>query len=251
MDIASIIGLALGTAALVFSMSTDMAAFIDIKSVFVVFGGSVASLFVASPVKDLRTMLKAIIILFKRPSYSPQELIIRIVKYAEIARRDGILALENVTADIKDEFLVKGLQLAVDGTDPELIEQILTSEIDSIAERHSNARKVFDVMGKYAPAWGLIGTIMGLILLLKNLSNTAMIGPSMALALVTTFYGAIIANFVFLPMSDKLAKVDMEEKLQKEIILRGVIAIQSGDNPRIVEQKLKVFLPPSLRAKNN
>lgn len=247
MDLATIIGLVVGVTAIAFSASRDMQAFISLASMFVTIGGTIASLLVASPVRDLRRIVGVLRIVFKRPTYSAHELIVRIVKYAEIARRDGILALENVTSDIKDEFLVKGLQLAVDGTDPELIEQILSSEISAIEERHSNAKKIFEVLGKYAPAWGLIGTVMGLILLLKKLDDPSAIGPAMALALVTTFYGAVMANFVFLPIADKLAKIDGAEKLQKEIILRGVISIQSGDNPRIVEQKLRVFLPPAMR----
>ena len=249
MDLASIIGLIVGVGALLCGMSRDLQAFINIPSMVITVGGTIASMLVATPVRDLRRLVGVVTIVFKRPTYSAQELIVRIVKYAEIARRDGILALENVTADIKDEFLVKGLQLAVDGTDPELIEQILSSEITAIEERHKDAKKVFDVLGKYAPAWGLTGTIMGLILLLKKLDDPSSIGPAMAIALVTTFYGAVMANFIFLPMADKLGKIDGAERLQKEIILRGVISIQSGDNPRIVEQKLRVFLPPAMRTK--
>ena len=128
---------------------------------------------------------------------------------------------------------------------PEQIDQIMTTEMMMIEERHTDGRKVFEVLGKYAPAWGMIGTLIGLVLMLGNLSNFASIGPNMAVALITTLYGSIMANFLFLPMADKLDRRHKEETVLKQIITQGVMAIQVGDNPRIVAMKLRIFLPPS------
>ena len=137
--------------------------------------------------------------------------------------------------------------MAVDGTDPELIEAIMNNELDAIAERHDKGKAVFDAIGKYAPAYGMIGTLVGLVIMLMNMDDPEKIGPGMAVALLTTLYGSMFANMFALPLADKLGTRNEEELTLKMIILKGVMSIQSGDNPRIVEQKLKTFLPPSLR----
>jgi len=170
-----------------------------------------------------------------------------LVGYAEIARRDGILSLENATKDAEDAFIVKGIQMAVDGTDPELIEQIMNNELEAIATRHDRGKGVFDSIGRYAPAYGMIGTLVGLVIMLMNMDDPSKIGPGMAMALLTTLYGSMFANMFALPIADKLGARNDEELLFKTIIIKGVMSIQSGDNPRIVEQKLKTFLPPGLR----
>jgi len=166
-----------------------------------------------------------------------------LVKYAEIARRDGILALENVTSKISDPFLISGIQMAVDGTDPDLIETIMSNDLEAVQSRHAEGKALFDNAGKYAPAFGMIGTLIGLVVMLRNMSDPSAIGPAMAVALITTFYGALVANVFALPMAEKLALRSREEILLKQIIIKGVMSIQSGDNPRIVEQKLRTFLP--------
>ena len=203
---------------------------------------------VSIPARRLINSVRVIMRTFLYPKAAPIELINRMVQFAEIARRDGILALEGVTSDIQDEFLVKGIQLAVDGTDPELIEQIMSTELDNMVERHGAGRRVLEVATKYAPAWGMIGTLIGLILMLRKLDDPSSIGPNMAVALLTTMYGAVLANFILGPMADKLAIRTNEELLVKQIVVRGVLSIQSGDNPRIVEQRLRIFLPPKMRA---
>ena len=179
---------------------------------------------------------------FSKPK-DVKQLIADMVRYAEVARRDGILSLENMTRDMADEFVKSGIQMAVDGTDPELIEQVMTNELDAVAERHQQGKALFDNLGKYAPAFGMIGTLVGLVIMLQNMDDPSAIGPGMAIALLTTLYGALIANMVALPIADKLAVRSEEEALLKRIVIRGVISIQSGDNPRIVEQKLQTFLP--------
>jgi len=178
---------------------------------------------------------------------SVSELIDQLVGFAEIARRDGILSLENAAREVEDPFIVQGIQMAVDGTDPELIEAIMDNELEAIDDRHEQGKAIFDSMGKYAPAYGMIGTLVGLVIMLMNMDDPSAIGPAMAVALITTLYGSMFANMFALPIADKLSVRNNEELLFKTIIIKGVMSIQSGDNPRIVEQKLKTFLPPSLR----
>ena len=177
---------------------------------------------------------------------SPGPLIKQLVGFAETARRDGILALENVTEDIKDDYLVRGIRLAVDGTDPELIESIMETELEIMESRHNEVINFWNLVGKYAPVWGMLGTLIGLILMLADMRPET-IGPNMSIALITTYYGANMANLIAIPFADKLKGKHAEEGLIKSIILKGVMSIQSGDNPRIVQQKLNVYLPPKER----
>lgn len=228
----------------------DVGFFINAPSIILVVGGTLTILIFSIPISEAKRVFGV-----ARKAVFPEDnrveqLIQDLVSYAEIARRDGILSLENLTKDMKDEFIVRGIQMAVDGTDPELIDQILTSELDNTAGRHERAKAILDTMGKYAPAMGMIGTLIGLVIMLQNMSDPSKIGPGMAVAILTTLYGALLANTVFGPMSDRLARRSGEEMLYKSIIVKGVMAIQSGDNPRIVEQKLRTFLPPSARRKD-
>lgn len=221
--------------------------YLDIPSVILVGGTSISILFLCFPVRNLKEMFRVIKRAMFASNSSIEKLIEDLVSYAEIARRDGILSLENTTKDIDDPFIVRGIQMAVDGTDPELIEQIMNTELENIVERHEVGKGLFDAVGKYAPAYGMIGTLVGLVAMLANMEDPAQIGAGMAIALLTTMYGAIIANAFALPLSDRLARRSAEEVLYKTIIIKGVMAIQSGDNPRIVEQKLRTFLPPGAR----
>ena len=254
MDLATIIGTLVGASLVgyaIFSGAGDSAGvFISPSSAMIVIGGAIASVMMSSPLalflKTGKFYTKA---LFHKEQ-STEKLIADLVGYAEIARRDGILSLENATKDAEDGFIVKGIQMAVDGTDPELIEQIMNNELEAIAERHDRGKGVFDAMGRYAPAYGMIGTLVGLVVMLMNMDDPAAIGPGMALALLTTLYGSMFANMFALPIADKLGARNDEELLFKTIIIKGVMSIQSGDNPRIVEQKLKTFLPPGLRNDN-
>ncbi len=226
-------------------------AFLDIPSVMIVIGGSFGAAMIAIPAGRLKAMGKVFGKAVKHKATSPQKLIEDLVSYAEVARRDGILSLESQCKDIEDPFIVRGIQMAVDGTDPELIEQIMSTELDNLVERHEAGRNIFATIGKYAPAFGMIGTLIGLVAMLANMDDPSSIGAGMAVALLTTMYGAILANVVFLPLADKLASRSAEEVLTKTIIIKGVMSIQSGDNPRIVEQKLTTFLPPSQRKEDD
>ena len=245
MDISTIIGILVGSGLLLWAILTKspIGAFIDPGSVAIVMGGAVSAALIAFPMRHFLNSARVVKQCFFTKKQDADALIGDMVRYAEVARRDGILALENMTQEITDPFIVRGIQMAVDGTDPELIETILMSEVEAIEQRHSEGKALFDCIGKYAPAFGMIGTLVGLVIMLGNMQDPSSIGPAMAVALLTTLYGAVIANLIALPMADKLGLRSREELLIKMIVIKGVMAIQSGDNPRIVEQKLRTFLP--------
>lgn len=250
MDVATLIGFIAGVGLILWAVTSksDLGAFMDGASVAIVLGGAMAAALISFPLGNVLGVLKVVKNAFFTKPRSTSALIKDLVSYAEVARRDGILSLENVVTDVKDPFIVSGIQMAVDGTDPELIQQIMTSELESVASRHEAGKALFDNVGKYAPAFGMIGTLIGLVVMLQNMDDPSGIGPAMAVALLTTLYGSLLANLVALPLADKLATRSEEELLLKAVVIRGVMAIQSGDNPRVVEQKLKSFLPHRLRA---
>ncbi len=249
MDLATIVGTILGFVLILLAMllGGSFGAYVDIPSVIIVIGGCVAALLTAFPLANLLKLPQVFQKAIKAPSSDPEKLIDQLVSFAEVARRDGILALESKTGEMQDELLVIGIKMAVDGTDPELIEQVLEADIENMMVRHSTGKGIFDAAGRYAPAFGMIGTLVGLVAMQSNMSDPSAIGGGMAAALLTTLYGAIIANVLFMPLADKLALRNEDEVLVKTIIVKGVMSIQSGDNPRVVEQKLKTFLPPSSR----
>lgn len=251
MDIATIMGLLAGLGVLSLSIvlnpGASFGAFIDYPSAAIVLGGAACATLIAFPLKQALAVLVVVKKAFTETPRDLAGLIQQLVGFAEIARRDGILALEGRMEDMEDDFVISGVQMAVDGTPAELIYDIMRSEIDTLANRHRVGRSLFEALGRYAPAFGMIGTLMGLIIMLGNMDDPNAIGPGMAVALITTLYGAIIANLVCLPIADKLAYYSRQELLAREIILRGVMSIQSGDNPRVVQQKLKTFLPPRQR----
>jgi len=223
--------------------------YIDIPSVVLVFGASITVVFFAIPVGYVKKIVAITKKAFFHKAPSIEKLIDDMVSFAEIARRDGILSLENAVKDIDDPFVVQGIQMAVDGTDPELIEQIMLTDLDNLVERHEVGKFIFDTVGKYAPAMGMIGTLIGLVAMLSDLSDPASIGAGLAVALLTTLYGSLVANAIAGPIADRLSRRSAEEVLYKTVIVKGVMSIQSGDNPRVVEQKLRTFLPPSQRPK--
>jgi chemotaxis protein MotA len=245
MDIATIIGLISGSALLLWAIMSkaDLGTFIDSGSIAIVIGGSISAAMISFPVQNLLGVAKVLKNCFFSKARNPISLIQELVHYAEVARRDGILALENVAGDIKDPFLVSGIQMAVDGTDPDLIETVMLSDLEAVESRHMEGKALFDNIGRYAPAFGMIGTLIGLVIMLQNMSDPDSIGPAMAIALLTTLYGALVSNLVALPLADKLGLRSREEMMLRMIVIKGVMSIQSGDNPRIVEQKLKTFLP--------
>ena len=249
MDLATIIGFVVAIGAVIMSISANgpLSAFWDPGSAFIVIGGTLAATLINYPLNDvlgIGGVLKNALF-YKAPS--PGETIKQLVHFAEMARREGILFLEKEMANIEDPFLKQGLQLAVDGTEPDLMRSIMSTEISYLQERHSIGAGIFDTMGAFAPAFGMIGTLIGLVLMLGSMEDPSSIGPAMAVALITTFYGAVMANIFFLPIAGKLKVRSSQEVLIKEIIMEGILSMQSGDNPRIVEQKLISFVAPKLR----
>ncbi len=252
MDIATIIGFGGCILLLVVSilMNGSLLTFVDVPSMMLVGGGAVAAMIYCFPLKQSLKLLSVLkkAVLSKTPD--PAENVAALVRLAEVARRDGILSLENHLSDgTYDDFMVRGLRMAIDGQDPAVIQAAMEQEVETLMERHTSGKGLFETLGKYAPAFGMLGTIIGLILMLKNMDDPAALGPGMALALVTTFYGSLLSNVFFLPMADKLGLRSDEEVGSKVLIIRGVMSIQSGDNPRIVQQKLMAFLDAKQRQK--
>ena len=250
MDLATIIGIIAGFGLVIVAIATGEGTsfFLSIQSVEIVFGGTLGATLINFPMKDLFSVMKVMSKVFTQAKISYSGTINKLVALAEKARREGILAIEMELETVDDDFLKSGIQYAVDGTEPEYIRAIMESELQSLDERHKLGQSIFLAMGTYAPALGMIGTLIGLIQMLSGLDDPSKIGEGMATALVTTLYGAMIANLFFLPVAGKLSNRSKEETLQKELILEGILSIQSGDNPRFVREKLLTFLPPAARA---
>ncbi|MEM9827699.1 MAG: MotA/TolQ/ExbB proton channel family protein [Planctomycetota bacterium] len=250
MDIASLIGLILALGLIVGSIllgTAPFSAFIDLPSGLVVVGGAFAAALICFP---LGSMLKSPMIalkVFLNKSENRLQLIQQIVELAETARRDGLLALESKIAEVQNPLVQAGLQLAVDGGTPEVVEEVLRTEVEAISSRHREGKSIMDQLGRFAPAYGMIGTLMGLIMMLQDMSDPSGIGAGMAVALITTLYGAIVANVFFSPFAEKLGLMSRNEMITMEIAIRGVLAIQSGESPRAIDQKLRTFLPPKQR----
>jgi chemotaxis protein MotA len=246
MDKATILGICAGAALVLGAILTRAGAgfFFDLPSMMIVFGGTLGSTLVNFPIKDVLSVFKVLRKVFTTRPVTYTTTIDKLVHLAERARREGILAIERELDTIDDAFLRNGIQYAVDGTEPEYIRAIMESELSSLEERHKLGQSIFLAMSSYAPAFGMIGTLIGLIQMLQALDDPTKIGLGMATALVTTFYGAILSYMFFLPVAGKLGARSKEEVLQKELVLEGILAIQSGDNPRIVREKLLTFLAP-------
>lgn len=250
MDIASVLGVVVAVLAIVYSIVAgggNAGAFIDYPSLACVCGGSVAAVLMCFPLKNVMSIGKVYKVAFINKLPDVPAMIDVMVSLAETARREGLLALEGRIHEVKEPFIVLGVQLAVDGTRPEIIEEVMKTEIESMAIRHSLGKSMIDQVGKYGPAFGMIGTLLGLVIMLGNMSDPNAIGPGMAVALLTTLYGAVLANAVCCPFAEKLNFLNKQELLAMEIVLKGVMAIQSGDNPRVIQQKLSMYLPPKTR----
>ncbi len=252
MDIATLIGLVGAMVLMLYSiMMSDPAAigaFIDAPSALITLGGALMTSLAAE--KDIGALIadfKSIVLVTKPVKFDQAETIKNIINLSNVARKDGLLALEEASAGIDDAFLKKGILLIVDGTDPELVRSILETEIGCIEERHKTKAAFWDNLGLAGPAWGMIGTLIGLINMLKNLSDPSSIGPSMAVALITTFYGSVLANWLCTPVANKLKANSGEEITLKGIQVEGILSIQAGENPRVIEEKLKSFLTPAER----
>ena len=224
--------------------------FFDPASIFVVFGGLTAALLVSFPIKEMKHLFTVIRQGFSHTEQNLGQLIKTFVTLSERARREGLLSLEAEIEKVEDHFIRKGILLAVDGIEPEVINDIMNAEITAMEERHRKGRSLLEKAGEYAPAWGMIGTLIGLVLMLHNLDDPSSLGPNMAIALITTFYGVLLANLFFLPLASKLALKTEEEVFLKQIVIEGVIGVQSGQNPKLLEEKLSAFLSANERKAN-
>ena len=249
MDIATIIGIFGGIFLILTAIGfSDLPSFYNLPSILIVIGGTIAATLISYPLNRVMSVLKVVKHAFAHQVQAPLEIIQQMVGFAERARRDGILALDSVTEEVDDVFLRTGIQLAVDGVEPETIKDIMNTELAFVEERHGLGQSVLSNMGAYAPAFGMIGTLIGLVAMLKTLDDPTKIGPAMAVALLTTLYGAVLGNLIFLPLAEKLKIRSNQERLIKEITIEGIMSIQSGDNPRIVNQKLVAFLSSQNRS---
>ena len=263
MDIATIIGFFIAAGAIGFAMyegaEGQFKVFYSQEGFMLVMGGAIGLAIMSMPFEAAKGIPKYLKKCLFHKEVHAKHLIEQIVQFAEVARRDGVLALENSVKTTNDPFLKKGLQLAIDGADPAVIEQVLNIELSSIEERHHHGKKMFELMGKYGPALGLTATLVGQVCMFKNMSapepaaggehkegggggQAATIAAALQVALLGTLYGTIWANVICGPLFDKLSIRSKEELFNKQIIIQGILAIQAGDNPRIVESKLLSFL---------
>lgn len=262
MDIMTIIGWVFGIALMIVGMVLtkttlesgetiyefiwgNLSSFWDPTSIAIVVGGTFAALMISYPLKAFTKIGKHLKILFFPAKYDPYKYITELVEFAKEARVNGLLALEDKLNATKDEFLRNSLMLVVDSVDPEKVKILLETELDYLDDRHSQDRAFYEKAAGYAPSFGMIGTLIGLINLLKSLDDPSSIGPAMAVALITTLYGSFLANLFFNPIANKLKARHEEEYLCKLIISEGVQAIQAGENPRFIEEKLVQLLPKS------
>ena len=249
MDIATLVGIisAFSLVITAITMGGSVALFVNIPSMMIVIGGTLGATMINYPLPDILKVFKVVKNAFFHEKYTAKDLITSFVALAGTARREGILALESGINEITDDFMKKGLQLSVDGLEPSSIREILNTEIGSIRERHGLGSEIFTTLGTFAPALGMIGTLIGLVQMLQTMNDPSTIGPAMAVALLTTFYGALIANILCLPIAGKLKNRSNDEVMIKDLMTEGIVSIAKGDNPRILEQKLNAYLPPHLR----
>ena len=249
MDIATVLGVisAFGLVCIAIFMGGGIQLFVNIPALMIVVGGTLGATMINYPLRDVFGVFKVVKKALFARNISVTELIKRFVVYAQKSRKEGILALENEIKEVNDEFLKKGVQLAIDGLEPKEISDILETEVEFVRTRHQLGAEIFSTMGTFSPALGMIGTLIGLVQMLQTMDDPSRIGPAMAVALLTTFYGSIMANIVCLPISGKLKTRSKEEVLTKEMAIQGIVSLSNGDNPRILEQKLQAFIPPNQR----
>lgn len=245
MDFTTVLGIILGIAALVSGYMWDgghFSALLVPSAALIVFGGTIGAVIVSFPWSRLKELPRALGLAFKEKKADPHQIIEEIVDMATIARREGVLALEQRAQEHENPFLRDGLMMVVDGTDPELTRQILELEMDAIEHKHEGYARIFEAAGGYAPTMGIIGTVMGLIHVLGNLSDPSNLGPAIAVAFTATLYGVSSANLIYLPISNKIKIRSKELISELELMLEGILALQAGENPQLIKKKLTSFL---------
>lgn len=252
MDIASIIGLIVCLGMVFLGILTSggistLPGFINAPSVAITFGGAFCAVLASMKLDKFISGLKSFGLVLKVPNIDTAGMIDKIIELSNVARKEGLLSLEEAAGDLDDEFLKKGILLIVDGTDPELVRAIMETELVSVDDRHKEKIGFWESVAAMGPAWGMIGTLVGLVNMLNNMDDPSSIGPSMATALITTLYGSLLANWICTPVANKLKANNGAEIMLKEIMIEGLLSIQAGENPRVIEEKLKSFLAPKDR----
>lgn len=253
MDLASILGIVLCFAMFAYGVIdnagiANVGRYLDAPSAIITFGGAFFAILASNSLADYLGGLKSFMLIFKSSVSDVKGMIQKIIELSNVARKEGLLSLEEAAGELDDEFMKKGILLIVDGTDPELVRGIMETELVSIEDRHNNKIKFWEDLGAMGPAWGMIGTLVGLVNMLYEMDDPSSIGPSMAVALITTLYGSLLANWICAPVANKLKANNANEILVKSIMIEGLLSIQAGENPRVIEEKLKSFLAPADRA---
>lgn len=244
MDLMSLIGILLAVGFTLYGIlsSGSLLTFVDLPSVYIVLGGTIGAMLLSTKGRNAKVLFKLFGLVFKENKTNDLEIISNLVEWATRARKEGLLSLEDTIQSIPDKFIQKGMMMIVDGSEPETIKNVLELKIKGIISRHSDNRGMFDTGAALGPAFGMIGTLIGLVNMLKSLSDPSTIGPQMSVALITTFYGSLLANMVFMPMSKKLKAKTAEEVYQKTMIIEGLLSIQAGENPNTLKEKMMAFL---------
>ncbi len=252
MDIASLLGIIIGLVMLVYGIIDNAGVsgavhYLDPASAIITFGGAFSATLASHSLQDFINGLKSFALVFKVPALNTADMIKKIIDLSNVARKEGLLSLEEAAAEMDEAFLKKGILLIVDGTDPDLVRAIMETELVSLEDRHKGCIGFWDTLGAMGPAWGMIGTLVGLVNMLYNMADPSALGPAMAVALITTLYGSLLANWICTPVSNKLKADNASEMLLKEVMIEGLLSIQAGENPRVIEEKLKSFLAPKDR----
>ncbi len=253
MDLATIIGIIAGVLLVVITIITggDAGVFVHAPSLMVVLGGATAATLVNFQLKEILGVMNVVRKAFFSDNFNSRALIDQIVDLSKSARKEGLLSIDRIIGKIEDDYLRSGMEMVVDGTEPDLIRNVMETELSYLMERHKRGQQIFNALGTFAPAFGMIGTLIGLIAMLTKLDDPSQIGQGMAVALITTFYGAVSANLIFLPIAGKLKNRSDTEVVIKEMIIEGVLSIQFGEHPATIERKLMNYLAPSQRNSND
>lgn len=256
MDIASLIGLIMGFVMLVYgiiSNHADIVTYLNFPSAIITFGGALFATMLSYSMQDFLNSMKSITLIFKTSAMNTSEMIKSIIDLSNVARKEGLLSLEEAAADLDEPFLKKGILLIVDGTDPDLVRGIMETELVSVEARHKTVIGFWEALAAMGPAWGMIGTLVGLVNMLKSMDmdsgGASSLGADMSVALVTTFYGCILANLIFSPIAKKLRIRNDEEMQYRTIMMEGIMSIQAGDNPKLLREKLVSNLDQKTQAK--
>lgn len=255
-DMSTYLGVIVGTIVILIGMALDsgkiklagLKLFWDLPSVFITIGGSFFTILICFPMTDVKNLPKTLKNAFLDKQLPGKDIILKFVELSKKARREGLLSLESEVEAIDDNFIKSGIQMVVDGIEPETIRDIMDLEIGEMEKRHASGINILKSWAGYGPAYGMIGTLIGLVQMLANLNDPSALGPGMSKAIITSFYGSVMANFIFGPLANKLEIKSGEESGRREMMLEGVLALQAGVNPRIIEDKLKAYLPPKERA---